>query len=977
MSKEVLRRAALDEKVKKQIRDRVQKILQKKQKDDPEQSDSAEEQPAEGEESPEGTVYLFDASDHSGRSMVALEFDTKKEFETYKKTHDVDPKTKVKILENGPKKPAKKDAPGSRRGPGKDDAAPKKPAKDEEKKDSKPKQSPEPKKDQPDKKDKKDSKPADGEKTEERKPGEPLEHSHPVRIPEGMQRQVAIKDKLIDEFGADAKSWKVHKIHPSQLSYGVMIKFPDGASKRYGQLSPEEKTRVDEAVKGGLAASKGLSDYTSVSPAAFQSNMKVNLDRYDNPDVEPETMEDEEPVSKENLQDFSSAVRENGRTLLKKYAKSMSRISRPMAEKFVDDMTDSISEGVRDGSMSGVSQKDLDGFMQESVKRMLHQEIETRRRSLGDHGIRHVMGDIQSASTMLDQLKESGISVTGKQKLMSMAALVDHDIGYTVGDVGTDISKGKKHKDYSKDLTDQEPERMDKIFGKEDGDRVRTIIATHDDPTFDWDKDPVGSSVRLADNVSLFGKEKVQDLFLRSPKATELACKMRLAAEAKPDDKKLLKDIKEQMHEVVDGDEFEEPDREALHGQIDEMSEGKFSTTTDILSRFSGELDGFKYDSEKKIMNVNMKFSSEGQMVDQLFGDEVACKQFDKFAKDLYGKPIRGKRGSTQFKSMDSGEPVFQLNIDGFAEEETPQTAAMRDFADKTARTELRRASMLMYPPPPAGEKDIEKAKKVLEPAKKKFSEAEWKKLMEAFDSDNGDPVAIAKQLGMWPLLQSEMAFLTGKTASERRAFRVALDCMAERVAMGLIGSRGCQTQRKDKDLMSDTGGISKNRQRSPDSKPPRSDSSNRYRTKDKTPDQRDPDVDKKEASVHPMDSKVDGAFGFGIPENNYHRQVWSALIGIISEIRGTSEKDFAGMDLIMSAAENLVRSPLGDELIQAFQTVGARPKMCAEGLYFETFVRGREEDRKEKTASSNPEAMARSQLASLPRTLREAVSRG
>jgi hypothetical protein len=66
------------------------------------------------------------------------------------------------------------------------------------------------------------------------------------------------------------------------------------------------------------------------------------------------------------------------------------------------------------------------------------------------------------------------------------------------------------------------------------------------------------------------------------------------------------------------------------------------------------------------------------------------------------------------------------------------------------------------------------------------------------------------------------------------------------RIAGELSGSSGRQTQRKDKDLMSDTGGISKNRQRDPLQKPPRSDSHNRYRTKDKTPDQRDPDVDKK-----------------------------------------------------------------------------------------------------------------------------------
>lgn len=998
MSTVVLRRAQLDEKIKKQIRQRVKKLLQ--QKKQPEQSDSAEpsEDQTEEPENTDGTVYLFDASDHS-RSMVALEFDTRKEYEVYKKDTKIKPGTKIRILEEEKGK-AKPDEKGTKRGPAKDDEGGKRaPAKPEEKgktpvkpKDEK-KDEKAPVKDEGKKPEKKDEqepeKKDEGKKPEPREPGQPLEHSHPARIPEGMHRQVAIKDRLIDEFGADAKTWKVHPIHPSQLSTNVMIKFPDGTEKKYGQLSPDEKARVDKAVGEGLAASKGLGDYSSVSPAAFQHNMEVNLGRYDDPEVEEAKFEDEEPATIENAGTLSSALRENGRTLLKKYSKSMSRVSRPMAERFVDDMSDTISEGIRDGSLAGIKQSDLDGFVRESVKRLLHQEVETRRRSLGDHGVRHVAGNCRSTMKMLGELQGSGIKITGKQKLMALAAMTDHDIGYTVGDVGTDISKGKKHKEYSKQLVDQERERMDTIFGKEDGDRVRTIIATHDDPIFDWEQDPVASSVRLADNTSLFGEEKVQDLFLRSPKATALACKLRLAAEAKPDDKKLQEEIKGQLHEVIDGGEFDDNDREALHGQVDEMSEGKFSTTTDILSRFSGELKGFKYDPEKKIMNVNMQYSSEGQMVDQLFGDEVACKQFDKFAKDLGGQPIRGKRGNTMFKSQD-GKPAFQLNIDGFDQQDDPQTAAMRDFASKTARPELRRASMMMYPPPEATEKDMEKAKKALEPAKEKFSEAEWKALMKAFDEGTGDPVALAKKLGMWPLLQSEFAFLEAKTASGRMIRRLVIATLADRIARDFLAdttltetvcvdrefnkeaARGQQTQRKDKDLMSDTGGVSKNRQREPTLKPPRSDSSNRYRTKDKTPEECDPDVDRvtKASDVHPLDAQEQGMWGM-IPVNNYHRKVWSHLVGILADVQHVSEKDFTRREGLQSLADDLIRCPKGEEIISVMQEVDARPEMCAEGIYYEMVIRT------SRTASGNFESVAKSELARSPRTFKEAVHRG
>lgn len=286
-----------------------------------------------------------------------------------------------------------------------------------------------------------------------------------------------------------------------------------------------------------------------------------------------------------------------------------------------------------------------------------------------------------------------------------------------------------------------------------------------------------------------------------------------------------------------------------------------------------------------------------------------------------------------------------------------------------------------MTPPPNAGEKDIEKAKKVIEPAKKKFSEAEWEKLMEAFDEGKGDPAVLAKKLGMWPLLQAEMAFLTGKTASDRIVRRLMISSLVDRVVNSILADttlqesvcidrefnagRGHQLQRKDKDLMNDTGGVSKVRRREPEQKPPRSDSSNRYRTKDKTPEERDPDVDKIASEVHPLDRQEKGMFGM-IPETNYHRQVWGRLVEIMASIQRVSEKDFAGREELHKTADQLIRMPKGEEMIQTLIGV-ARPEMCAEGIYFEMVMKG-------KTAGFD--AMAKSELARTPKTLREAVQR-
>ena len=89
-----------------------------------------------------------------------------------------------------------------------------------------------------------------------------------------------------------------------------------------------------------------------------------------------------------------------------------------------------------------------------------------------------------------------------------------------------------------------------------------------------------------------------------------------------------------------------------------------------------------------------------------------------------------------------------------------------------------------------------------------------------------------------------------------------------------------------------------------------------------------------------------------------------------MADVQHVSEKDFHGMEHLETVADQLIRSPKGEEMIQVFIGDGARPELCAEGLFFEMVVKG-------KTASGRFESMARSQLSSSSNTLREAVNRG
>jgi len=169
-------------------------------------------------------------------------------------------------------------------------------------------------------------------------------------------------------------------------------------------------------------------------------------------------------------------------------------------------------------------------------------------------------------------------------------------------------------------------------------------------------------------------------------------------------------------------------------------------------------------------------------------------------------------------------------------------------------------------------------------------------------------------------------------------------EAIADSVARWVVAGRGNQVQRKDKDLMSDTGGISKGRDREPYLKPPRDDVKERYRDKRLNKDQKDEreeddrevtKTNRRQSSIHPLDRTEQGAWaGLELPEENYHRKVYRALWGILESENQVSEKDFAGQDEIKTQCEEIVRSPEAEEVIQRFAGNGCRPAYCAECIY-------------------------------------------
>lgn len=162
------------------------------------------------------------------------------------------------------------------------------------------------------------------------------------------------------------------------------------------------------------------------------------------------------------------------------------------------------------------------------------------------------------------------------------------------------------------------------------------------------------------------------------------------------------------------------------------------------------------------------------------------------------------------------------------------------------------------------------------------------------------------------------------------------------------VAARGLQTRRKDKDLMTDTGGTSKGRDREPEQKPSREDVKKNNRTKNKPAVDRDTDTDNdkdvkahvrqamislKASDSHPLDRKAE-MWGMPVPEENYYRRVWSSLTSIIATRRGVSEKAFQAYDEIMAEADGMLRKQEAMSVVGRFESEDKRPSFCAECLF-------------------------------------------
>lgn len=284
-----------------------------------------------------------------------------------------------------------------------------------------------------------------------------------------VSKKIDLTNKDINESNRD----DFQKIYQKQITAQDVFTYYDEkgnkTTKKFGQFDEKQKRMVLAQISTcDLIHTQGFSDYSKVDKKTFQRNMNKVLSFIQDKDIELRHNQKETPIYR-NVEGFISTQKQNLQRTIAKYSIGVrSKFAQKALQNYKQKVLEVLKQAcTKQGGLGNVSEKQMDSFLQDQIKRLVYQQVETRRRSMGDHGIRHLVGNALNSVDIMQQLNKGGIPISGKDKFLAMSTMINHDIGYTLGQVALDASKGGFHKSYSGIIALEEKQRYEKIFGKD------------------------------------------------------------------------------------------------------------------------------------------------------------------------------------------------------------------------------------------------------------------------------------------------------------------------------------------------------------------------------------------------------------------------------------------------------------------------------------------------------------------------------
>ena len=270
------------------------------------------------------------------------------------------------------------------------------------------------------------------------------------------------------------------------------------------------------------------------------------------------------------------------------------------------------------------------------------QENECMGRSLGDHGIHHIQGNIDAAVAMMNEVPGTH---TPEDLAKIYTSAVYHDMGYLTSPSHSFMDEG--HPRWSQQYYDKNIRGMvEEALGDNDASDISHIIRTHDSTDINYEDDLVGSCVRIADNTALFQREKLPPLFRNVPGNADVLTSMAAKEISFDEGKKLLNDN-------VESTDLSAEIKSELHRAANEVSP---ITPKFTLGMLGGEIASYHWnvDHISVGMRPNKKTTVWQKMID------LGQKQFSKFAKSYNQDPDWFRKSLTFKFTNNAGRTLLE-----------------------------------------------------------------------------------------------------------------------------------------------------------------------------------------------------------------------------------------------------------------------------------------------------------------------------
>jgi hypothetical protein len=337
---------------------------------------------------------------------------------------------------------------------------------------------------------------------------------------------------------------------------------------------------------------------------------------------------------------------------------------------------DLVEQAQREGDISAeISADDVLKLVEENVWTTAYQDRIASENTLGDHGIRHIVGyNIRMCDKMYQELADQGQPVKAIDQIAAHQIMITHDQGYATAPVKEGIDAGdfasdKGHNLLSAKILRERGENpndvMSKVFSKDQLALMHEGVLRHDssevkfhvgDNSKEARKDNLLSAVHLADNTHAF-EDKLPEILYAVPESIEAMRLLKTAGEI--GDEETLEKIKLNLVDTVKNNpDYSTDDKAALEkaimGTKDANGKVQGGLTSTSYKFTAGRICGNKPDisiARDGHVTISVQESAIHQEVVGLFGQK-SYKQLEKFVDDLTGK--RGNVDLDQASSLTS-----------------------------------------------------------------------------------------------------------------------------------------------------------------------------------------------------------------------------------------------------------------------------------------------------------------------------------